>query len=253
MIDPKSDLNPSSAEGQVRFSRRTNVSQAPGALLRSLSMHRGLIVLWAVVVGGVPTLVSGCSSGTITVRQPAINASSAGSQALAMYDKNGDGVVSGEELDHAPALKEALPRLDTNGDKAVSADEIAARVNAWKAMEIGMTSVRCHVTLDGEPLAGATVTFEPEPFLGDEIKTAIGTTNPFGDAAPTIPKDQRPDPKLPGGIHLGLYKVRISKMANGKETIPTRYNAQTTLGQEVSNDDPAVQRMNMLFALKSGQ
>jgi len=170
-----------------------------------------------------------------------------------MYDKNGDGVISGDEFNHAPALKEALPRLDTNGDNGVSADEIAARVIAWKAMQIGMTSFRCHVALDGEPLVGATVTFEPEPFLGEDIKTAIGVTNPFGDAAPAIPKEQRPDPKLPGGIHLGLYKVRISKIVNGKETLPARYNAQTTLGQEVSNDDPAVQRMNMTFDLKTGK
>jgi hypothetical protein len=170
-----------------------------------------------------------------------------------MYDKNGDGVIAGDELDRAPALKEALSRLDTNADKGVSADEIAARVNAWKATQLGMTSIRCHVTLDGEPLTGATVTFEPEPFLGNEIKAAIGVTNPFGDAAPTIPKEQRPDPRLPGGIHLGLYKVRISKMVNAKEMIPSRYNAETTLGQEVSNDDPAVQRMNMVFALKSGK
>jgi hypothetical protein len=229
------------------------LSHRPARLLDSRIIRRIPAMLGAVFAASVPILFAGCSSRPAAVRQPAISASRAGSQAMEMYDKNGDGVISGEEMDHAPALTEALPRLDTNGDKRVSADEIAARVDAWKAMQIGMTSIRCHVTLDGEPLVGATVTFEPEPFLGDEIKTAIGATNPFGDVAPTIPKEQRPDPKLPGGIHLGLYKVRISKMVNGKETIPTRYNAQTTLGQEVSDDDPAVRRMNMAFALKSGQ
>jgi hypothetical protein len=206
-----------------------------------------------VFVVGVPIVFTGCNSRPASVRPPTINASQAGKQAIEMYDKNGDGIVAGDELDRVPAFKEALSRLDTNADKGVSADEIAARVNAWKATQLGMTSIRCHVTLDGEPLTGATVTFEPEPFLGDEIKAAVGVTNPFGDAAPTIPKEQRPDPKLPGGIHLGLYKVRISKMVNGKETIPARYNAETTLGQEVSNDDPAVQRMNMTFDLKSGK
>jgi hypothetical protein len=206
-----------------------------------------------IFVVGLPIVFMGCSSRPAAVRPPAINASQAGSQAIEMYDKNGNGVIAGDELDHAPALKEAMLRLDTNADKGVSADEIAARVNAWKATQLGMTSIRCHVTLDGEPLTGATVTFEPEPFLGNEIKAAIGVTNPFGDAAPTIPKEQRPDPKLPGGIHLGLYKVRISKMVSAKETIPSRYNAETMLGQEVSDDDPAVRRMNMAFALKSGK
>ena len=121
---------------------------------------------------------------------PGIDASRAGQQALEMYDKNHDGVISGDELDQAPALKEALSKLDTNGDKAVSGDEIAARVKAWQATQIGVTSVRCHVSLDGEPLEGATVTFEPESYLGTEIKSAVGVTSAFGDTSPAIPKEQ---------------------------------------------------------------
>src|SRR3954471_20246216 len=81
--------------------------------------------------------VGACSSGTITVKQPSINASAAGKMAIEMYDKNGDGVISGDELEHAPALKAALGNLDTNRDKAVSAEEVTARVNAWKAMKTG--------------------------------------------------------------------------------------------------------------------
>jgi len=135
--------------------------------------------------------------------------------------------------------------------RGVSADEVAARVNAWKAMEVGMTLLRCRVTLDGEPLTNAKVVFEPEQFLGDEIKAAAGETNVYGDAGPVIPPEQRTDPKLPGGAHIGLYKVRISKIVNGKETIPARYNSETILGQEVSYDDPAIKNRNMSFALKS--
>jgi hypothetical protein len=118
-------------------------------------------------------------------------------------------------------------------------------------MKTGMTHLRCHVTLDGEPLAGATVTFEPESFLGSDIKSAVAVTTPFGDVAPTIPPEERPDPKLPGGAQFGLYKVRISKIVNGKETIPAKYNTDTILGQEVSYDDPAMKAMNMTYALKS--
>ena len=36
----------------------------------------------------------------------------------------------------------------------------------------------------------AQVTFEPESFLGDEIKTAVGTTNMNGDAAIESAQDQ---------------------------------------------------------------
>lgn len=193
-----------------------------------------------------------CSRGPARVGQPSISPSGAGSAALAEYDKNGDGVISGDELNAAPALKAALPRLDTNNDGGVSADEIAERVNAWIKMQSGMTSVRMHFTLDGQPLGGATVTLEPEPFLGDQVKTAIGTTSQFGDVSPSIKPEDRPDPTLPGGAHFGLYKVRVSKLVNGKETIPARYNTQTTLGQEVSYDDPGMKSNNIVFALKSG-
>jgi hypothetical protein len=206
-----------------------------------------LLVLTALSVASF----SACNSGKIVLKQPTIDASAAGKKAIEMYDKNGDGVVSGDELEHAPALKAALGNLDTNGDKAVSSDEIAARVNAWKAMKTAMTSLRCHVILDGEPLGGATVTFEPEQFLGDEIKAAVGTTTPFGDVAPSIPKEQRQSPKSPGGANFGLYKVRISKIVDGKETIPAVYNTNTILGHEVSYDDPAMKGMNLTFALKS--
>jgi hypothetical protein len=195
--------------------------------------------------------LASCQRGTATVKQPAINPATAGKLAMEQYDTNHDGKVDGEELDKAPALKAALPRLDTDGDGAVSADEVAARVNVWKGMQTGMTTVACHVTLNGQPLADAKVTLEPEAFLGDEIKTAFATTSQFGAAAPNIPKDQRPDPKLPGGAHFGLYKVRISKIVNGKETIPARYNTETILGQEVSYDDPGIRSNNITYALKT--
>lgn len=220
----------------------------------SLIVLRKLQFIAATAVAALCALTfCSCSFGPRAVRQPGIDASAAGSKALEIYDKNGDGIISGDELEHAPALKAALARLDTNGDKGVSADEIAERVNAWKAMKTGMTSVRCHVTLDGQPLAGAQVLLEPEPFLGDEIKRASSSTNQFGDVVPVIAKEDRADPTMPGGVHFGLYKVRISKQVNGKETIPARYNTQTTIGQEVSYDDPGLQNNNLGYALKSGR
>lgn len=202
-------------------------------------------------IAALLTVCSSCWRGPGRISQPGIDPSSAGEAAMEQYDKNQDGKVSGEELENAPALKAALPRLDTNSDGGVDAEEVAARVNAWKEMRTGLTSVRCSVTLDGQPLEGAAIVFEPEAFLGEEIKTASGTTNQFGDASPSIAAEDMPDPTLPGGVHFGLYKVRISKQVNGKETIPAQYNTETTIGQEVSYDDPAMKSNNMKFALKS--
>jgi hypothetical protein len=107
------------------------------------------------------------------------------------------------------------------------------------------------VTLNGQPLEGANVVFEPEPFLGDEVKAAYGTTNQYGDVAPSIRPEDLPSPDLPGGAHFGLYKVKISRIVDGKETIPPRYNEQTILGQEVSYDDPAIKSMIVRFDLEN--
>lgn len=195
--------------------------------------------------------ITSCNSGPATVKQPSINASSAGKLAMEQYDKNGDGIVSGAELDQAPGLKAALKNLDTNGDGGVSADEVAARVNAWKAMQSGITMVRMYFTLDGQPLSGAEIILEPESFLGDEVKKATSVTDQFGGAMPVMAPEDRPSPKAGVGVQFGLFKLRVSKVVNGKETIPARYNSATTLGQEVSYDDPGMKAQRIAFALKS--
>lgn len=201
----------------------------------------------------VPVLLSllGCGGGAARIEPPAIDPAAAGAQAMELYDANGDGAVAGDELDAAPALKAALGTLDADGDGQVSAADVTRRVESWQATRGGVTSVLVYVTLDGAPLPGATVTFEPEPYLGSEIQAAVGVTNIDGVAAPMIPKEKRPTPNMPPGMQLGLYKVRISKQNGGAETIPAKYNAQTTLGQQVAPDDPGVISHRIQFDLKS--
>jgi hypothetical protein len=193
-----------------------------------------------------------CSFGPSRVIQPGINPSSAGSAAIEAYDKNGDGNISGEELEHAPALKAALSRLDTNGDKGVSADEVAARVSAWQEMRTGMTSFAFTVTLDGTPVTDAIVTFEPDPILGDDIKAATSTTNQTGRGRASIPPEPgtKPSQVIPG-MHIGLYRVKISKMVGGKETIPAKYNTDTVLGQEVADDVSEIAGNRVVYALSN--
>jgi len=204
----------------------------------------------ALVAQGCVVVVSSCRYGPPPVEHPAVNAAKAGRMAMEQYDSNGDGVVSGAELDQAPALRAGLPRLDANGDKAISADEVAGRIEQWRRGGVALMSFACTVTLDGQPLSGATVTFEPEAFLGDQYKTASGVTSDYGTASATIPKEERPDPTL-SGMHVGLYKVKISKRVGDREIIPARYNEQTILGQEVSRDIPEVSNHLVVYALKS--
>lgn len=202
------------------------------------------------LLGTAAMLFPGCSRGPAPIRQPSIDPAAAGRGAIERYDTDGNGVITGSELDASPPLKAALIRLDTDGDGGISAAEVAERVKAWKKMRTGLASVRCHVTLDGRPLAGARLVLEPEPFLGTAIRPASGETNPFGDAAPSVAPEDLPDPSLPGGVHFGLYRVRITMNDGGRETLPARYHAETVLGQEISYDDPGMAANNIRFELQ---
>jgi hypothetical protein len=196
-------------------------------------------------------VAAGCSGGPSRVQPPSISASGASAQAMEDYDTDGDGFIAGSELDAAVGIKAAMATIDADKDGKATADEIADRIKAWQATRYGIMPLGMTFTLNGRPLDGATITFEPEPFLGDDIKAAVGETTLGGSAMPSVPADQRPTNDTPAGLALGLYRVHVSKKVNGQETIPARYNTETTLGQEISMDDPAVASQKVRFDLKS--
>jgi hypothetical protein len=167
----------------------------------------------------------GCSKQPTRVAPPTIDATAAAAAALAEYDTNHDGVISGKELDRVPALKSALDRYG-KGTGKVTAEAIAERIHLWQDSKVALTNLGVTVTLDGRPLDGATVTAEPEAFLGSAVLPASGVTDHTG-SAPLRIKDK-------SGISYGLYKIRVSKMAGGREVIPPRYNTETELGVEVA-------------------
>ena len=199
-----------------------------GEVALPMSNYLGTFGLPAVLVAALVLL--GCQRSPVRVHPPGIDVVGAGKQAMEMYDKDGDGVVKGPELDAAPPLKLALKNLDTDGDGGVNAEEVTARINVWKESRIGMKRLSCTVRRKGRPLPGATVTFEPEKFLGDEVQVAMGTTNSGGMAVLVIPDRQ------PSGVSCGFYLVKISLKQDDQETIPPIYNEQTILGQEVAPD-----------------
>lgn len=207
-----------------------------GSALSKFCKHVSMSV---AIAGGALTLAS-CSSTPSRVHQPGIDAEGAGKTAMEMYDTDGDGKVAGDELEKAPGLKAMLATADTDKDGALTAEEVTARIYKWKEQKTGVTIFSFVATLNGKPLEGAVVTFEPEPFLGAKIKSAVGDTAFGGSGGASIPKDQRPTPTSPPGMHLGVYKVRISKQVNGVETVPAKYNTETTLGQEVAGDVPSI-------------
>jgi len=216
--------------------------------VRYLAQAR-LFLAWVVSLSSL-FLVS-CSSRPPAVSGPDIDPESAASAAIEAFDVNHDGALSGDEFAKSPALGSALKRIDTNADGSASADEIAQRIGNWQASGIALTSFGFTVTLDGRPLEGATVTFEPEAFLGDSIKSASCQTNVSGGGGASIPKEMRGDPSDPPGMHLGFYKVKISKLVDGAETIPAKYNTETVLSQEVALDVPEMMNNRVVYALET--
>ncbi len=206
------------------------------------------VFLPCVLLALLPVL-GGCSGRPARVQQPKINPAAAGRDALELYDTDGDGRIAGAELDASPPLKNELALIDTDQDGGISADEIAARVEAWKAMKTALLSLRGTVALNGKPASGMEVLYEPEPFLTDYLAPARGETDAFGLFAASVAKEDRPRADTPSGVPMGFYRVRITSKEG--ESIPARYNSDTTLGLEVSFDNKRVLNMAVLHKLKS--
>jgi hypothetical protein len=201
--------------------------------VRHLSYHRQARSSLTVrlLAAGALLLAAGCSgssSGGALVA-PKVSPRDAAAQALAEYDANKDGALDAKELEACPGLRAALKRADKNGDGRLTADEIADRLAFFQEqgmlMEVGV-----EVTLDGQPLAGATVTLVPEKFMGPSVKPASVVTDEAGTG--TLKTEGAGE----GTVACGYYRVQVSKNVQGREVVPARYNTKTVLGHEVSPD-----------------
>jgi len=192
------------------------------------------------LVGGLLLVIAGCSNPDVS-KPPSISPREAASQALAEYDANKDGFLDAGELERCPGLKNALKRNDTNKDGRFSREELEEYFAGYVKSGIGSQTVVCKVTLDDQPLSGATVVLEPETFLGDSVKPAQGVTDAKGEVRPRIEGSDLP------GCHLGVYRVRIAKTEGGKDLLPPQYNTKTELGLEVG----PVMRGKIPFSLRS--
>ena len=92
-----------------------------------------------------------------------------------------------------------------------------------------------HVSSGGRPLSGATVTYEPEPFMGEGKQSYSGTSNEEGACYLAAQEVRLP------GVPTGFYKVHIVQQAEGVDA---------TLGCEVADDVPNANRM--AFDVKTG-
>jgi hypothetical protein len=168
------------------------------------------------------------------------------------YDANSDGTIDQEEMKKSPPLLEAVEPfeweshspMDANGDRMLTEEEIRERIAEWLRSGVVVLTQSTIVTLDEEPLEGATVTYEPEAFLGAAIQSTSAVTDELGTCFPEGQDEEYP------GLYTGLYRVRISKKVDGEETIPACYNTETILGKELAEDAPSTHRL-LEFHLKS--
>src|SRR5262245_4204076 len=186
-----------------------------------------MLPLRAGIIGLFLAAPLGCSGGAVPNYTPPTHDPAADTQAaINQLDKNKNGQLDGGELNSCPALKLALPAIDKNGDKSISADELKQRVELYNRH--GVVSLTCTVTFDGAPMAGAIVTFEPEPFMGSGLKSATTTCDKNG-----VSGEFQIDGKPWTAIPAGLYRIKVTK--DGANLHP-RYNTETILGREIVND-----------------
>jgi hypothetical protein len=181
----------------------------------------------------------GCSQGPSRFKPPKVDADSAAAEALTLYDASGDGKLDKQERTKCPGILSKLAAYDADHDEAVNEAEIAGRLKQLLRHGTGGTQLDCTVMRKGKPLGGAEVVFEPEPFLGDQVQAARGTTSAGGIAPMGIPADDLPERlKRFNIVHYGVFKVRIT---HPTIKLPSKYNTETELGYETEAGNPYVQ------------
>lgn len=123
---------------------------------------------------------------------PNYNPKAAARDALAAFDTNGNGSLERSEAAASPGLTAAFTRIDDDQNASLSAEEIAARIQTYRAAQIGLMPFQCTVTFNGQPLENAAIVLEPEGFLAAVLKPALGTTSPGGIAAPIVEVNKSP-------------------------------------------------------------
>jgi hypothetical protein len=200
---------------------------------------RSILSLSRVIrIGGMVMAlgVSSCSSRPAAIQPVAISPGEASAKAIDLYDKNGDGLLSEDELTSVPALKKYKQLYDQDGDGAVSQREIADRIDQWEEQGVGIRSLNILVLLADRPLPGATVRFVPEPYLGDGPKVATGQCDRNGATKVTVAMEDLPEALRTArlrGIFGGSYKIEVT---HPKIKLPSCYNTNTILGEEIARD-----------------
>lgn len=197
----------------------------------SLDWLRKIVVL--VIVTAFCSQV-GCGSGPRRISQASIDIGKVASEMMAA-DVDQDGYVSKEEAKPFPGFVRGFAAIDSDNDGLVNSEEIQARLPGIFTSTSALLPGVCTISLNGEPLNGAIVTFEPEAFFGGTIPKASAKVKRNGLASLSIAEEDLPAgaPKVSGLVRPGLYRVKVT---HPDKKLPAKYNTKTELGVEVSPD-----------------
>jgi hypothetical protein len=172
-------------------------------------------------------ILAGCSSpGAVGV-----DPESAAARAMELYDANKDGALDAEELKKSPSIAAAQTAYDANGDGRIETGEISQRLARLFAGKFNLAEVDITVTVDGQPLSGATVQLQPAEFVGSGMEPAKGVTDATGTVRPTIAAEQLPaEFRSSPLVQFGPYVVEVT---HPERALPARYNSASELGMDV--------------------
>jgi len=207
------------------------------------SSLRWITALFAVLL--LATLSSGCTRQE-QVELTVFDVDEITQKAMQQLDGDGDDKLTLSELAESPGLKSSQSEIDLDKDRSISREELRTRLQAYVDEQIAILPYAIKVTYRGRPLTQAKITLIPESFLDGVVQEATGETDETGSARPTI--ELSPDILSRGtfGFRSGVYRVAVSKLdASGQETIPKKYNTETTLGFELKMDEHMEQLLRL--------
>jgi hypothetical protein len=180
----------------------------------------------------------GCSRTPDRFEAPSVDPANAAVEAIELYDVNDDGALDSEELKKCPGLLVKKERYDADSNGSLSQSEVEEGINKLFGRGTGGTQLSCSILYKGQPLARANVVMEPEPYLGDAIQAASGTTDGAGTTQLAIPAEYLPSHlQRVKAVHYGTFKVRVT---HPEIAIPAKYNTETELGYETEVNNPLV-------------
>ena len=94
----------------------------------------------------------------------------------------------------------------------------------------------CRITSGGQPVADVAVQFTADPLLENELKPAVGTTDPSGIAVMAISDEELPpDQRDLRSMQPGIYRIEIKHPRLKPPTTPLGCEIDPTLrgGTEV--------------------